>query len=212
MKNRNVHSLCIAPRQDYSSPSLLALESILLSSECAENLNFGTASVARPQTTTHTPSPRKPLTDPLSCPLRSKSAIIKAGVITPITPNFSPTSCSLLEGGQCQRQLASEPEVNGKQTMPTQSKDIISGDFNTPNSLDEEGLSWQEDGVPSQMQQQSKSRFERRTYASLSNLPTPPLSDSPMSPMLFSEISSEELRNPDLLGKSACAFWLSIFY
>lgn len=90
--------------------------------------------------------------------------------------------------------------------MPAQSNASFLGDFNTPNSLDEEELSWQENAVPSQVQQQPLSRFERRTYASLSNLPTPPPSDSPVSPVLFPEISGEELRNPDLLGKPASAF------
>ncbi|KAF8457557.1 hypothetical protein BDZ91DRAFT_767184 [Kalaharituber pfeilii] len=123
--------------------------------------------------------------------LPSKSAIFKAGVITPITPNFSPSA-----RGQRTPQQPSpvKKEINGKKE-PSESMQVQS---NSGRSLDE-SPSWQ--STDGGLVAQATSKLER--YASLSNLPTPPLSHSPpTSPVLFPEASGDDLKDPELLGSA----------
>lgn len=209
MKNRNVHSLCLVLPQEDSTPSISPLplgfeESTPASAQCVGQLGMSLRSNSYPpQPTTNTPSSQILSADSLSFALRSKSAIFKSGAITPITPNFSPAARG--HPNDHQQHTSCETKVNGKADMQDQSRCSPLG-CGTPISLDEKSPApWQNSGVVSQTQTQSQSvsKFERRSYASLSNLPTPPPSDSPLSPVLFPEVSSEELQDPDVLGPAS---------
>lgn len=210
MKNRNVHSLCLVLRQEVPSSSSSAplpsnVESTS-SAECARPMGLSSRANSYPPqaaaASANLPSSHVVSTDSLSLyfTLRSKSAIFKSGAITPITPDFSPAARGDHHG---QNYPGQETEVNGKQGMQVQSSRHSPLGCGTPISLDEEKSpsSWQTISVVTQATQQAVPKHESRTYASLSNLPTPPPSDSPLSPVSFSEASDEDLQDPDVLGR-----------
>jgi len=198
MKNRNVHSLCLVLRQGASTAPLPSSfeESTSSSAQCVGQLGLNPrANSYPPQPSANTPSSHVLSADSLSFALRSKSAIFKAGVITPITPNFSPAARGHPEGHQ---HTSRETKVNGKDDMQVPISRCSPLGCGTPVSLDEKSpVPWQNSGVVSQAQPH---KLERQTYASLSNLPTPPPSDLPLSPVLFPEVSGEDLQGPDVLG------------
>lgn len=202
MKNKNVHSLCLVLRQGGSTstaplPSSFE-ESASASAQCVGRLGLNPrANSCLSQPSANTTSSHAFTADSVSFALRSKSAIFKAGVITPITPNFSPAARGHPEDHQ---QTSCETRVNGKSDMQAPISRCSPLGCGTPISLDEKSPAlWQNNGVVSQTQPY---KLERQIYASLSNLPTPPPSDSPLSPILFSEVSSEDLQDPDVLGWS----------
>ena len=199
MKNRNVHSLCLVLRQGASTASLPSSleESTSSSAQCVGRLGLNPrANSYPPQLSANTPSSHVLSADSLSFALRSRSAIFKAGVITPITPNFSPAARGHHEDHQ--QHTSCETKVNGKSDMQVPISRCSPLGCGTPVSLDEKSPTpWQNGGVVPQTQPY---KLERQTYASLSNLPTPPPSDSPLSPVLFPEVSGEDLQDPDVLG------------
>ncbi|KAF8426921.1 hypothetical protein EV426DRAFT_707134 [Tirmania nivea] len=149
-----------------------------------------------PQPSANTPSSHVLSAESVSFALRSKSAIFKAGVITPITPNFSPAARGHPEDHK--RHTGCETKVNGKSDMQVSINRCSPLGCGTPISLDEKSPApWQNSGIVSHAQPH---KLERQTYASLSNLPTPPPSDSPLSPVLFPKVSSEDLQDPDVFG------------
>lgn len=202
MKNRNVHSLCLVLRQGASTapiPSSFEESTSSSSTLCVGRLGLNPrANGDPPKPSANTPPSHVLSADPISFALRSKSAIFKAGLITPITPNFSPAARGHPED---QQNTSRETKINGKGDMQVQISRCSPLGCGTPDSLDEKSPAlWQNSGVVLQAQLH---KLERRTYASLSNLPTPPPSDSPLSPVLFLEVSGEDLQDPDVLGPAS---------
>ncbi|KAI5785001.1 hypothetical protein DFH27DRAFT_615453 [Peziza echinospora] len=224
-KNRNVHSLCIV-LQSSSLPSPAAVSSsfeLPYTPLRSSNLGLGnipqSASGVANSVAPSRSSSRTLAADTINClnepsevlnskqqglcllsravaAYSSKSSIFKEGVITPLTPNFSPATRGVQDQKHSQTTTTDlhgtqEAFVSMQSSSNTYSK---TGCTNTPNASSDGTPSWH--CIDEKLAPQQTHNIAR--YASLSNLPTPPLSDSSRSPVLFPGACDEDLRSPDL--------------